>query len=593
MAKVRKFGLIILGLVGVCCLFNQAKAQNVPIFLDGRFDDWFNINAEYEDNVGDTNSAFGLDLLDFSMTNNTDYLFIRLRFDQDIKLVEDNDLMLYLDTDDNPQTGKSINGIGAEVGIDFGGRRVYLYPNNSLFTYNFDRLDYRSLPTTSGYEHEIALSRNSLMPDNNTPVFSNSSLKAVFRDESTPNGDTMPNSGSFFSYSFDENPIEADTHINIERLQNNHLRVMAYNTLQSGIIEGSRVNAFRRIIQAVVPDIIAFNECWDVSINQAQNFMNNVLPLSTGFGWHIEKLDNGNITASRYPILQSWKVTEDSRVMASLIQLPRAIFPKDILVINAHLKCCGDGDSQRQNQADAFAAFIKDAKTSGGKIDLPENTPFVLAGDLNLVGASQQLTTLLKGDIVSNFIYGEDAPLDWDDTDLEDVISPQTGDYAAFTWLGEHSSFPAGRLDFTIHSNSVMEAKKAYTLNTTTMPLQDLDYYGLNANDTRNASDHLPKVTDFEIAPETNIASIALSLQLQILPNPFHEFVEISYQMKDDQRLQWQLFNATGQVVWENVTKTSKGTFDLADMWQGSGVYLLKVSNPTTQNYEVWQLLKL
>ncbi|MEZ4930907.1 MAG: hypothetical protein R2788_02090 [Saprospiraceae bacterium] len=66
------------------------------------------------------------------------------------------------------------------------------------------------------------------------------------------------------------------------------------------------------------------------------------------------------------------------------------------MLINAHLRCCGN-DFERQREADAFVKFILDAKTPGGVIDLPEGTPFLLSGDLNLVGESQQLTTLLTG----------------------------------------------------------------------------------------------------------------------------------------------------------------------------------------------------
>ncbi len=593
MAKVRNWGLIILSIVSTCFLLTEAKAQNLPIFLDGRFGDWFNITTQYEDPLGDTNTAFGIDLLDFSMTNNKDYLFINLTFNQDIKLVEDNEIFLYLDTDENAQTGKSINGIGADVGIDFGNRLVYMYPNNSLFTYDLDRIGYRSLPTTSGFQHEIALSRNTLLPDNNTLLFLNSSIKVLFKDESSTNGDSMPNNGSQFTYAFEENSIEADTYIDIAREESHYLRIMTYNTLHNGLTDGSRVSRFRRIVQATVPDIITFNECWEVTASQAKGFMDNVLPLSTSFGWHTEKLDDGNITASRYPILRSWQVSPGRRITASLIELPRSTFSKDILVVNAHFKCCGNGDSQRQGEADAFAAFIQDAKTIGGRIDLPENTPFVLAGDLNLVGESQQLTTILKGDIVSNFIYGEDAPLDWDDTDLEDVISPQTGDYAAFTWLGEGSSFPAGRLDFIIHSNSVLDVKKAYTINTNLMAPQALDYYGLNARDTEIASDHLPKVTDFEMPVTTDIPSINTVLQLEAQPNPFNKSVKVSYEMNEAEELQWEVFNAMGQLIWQSNTTKSNGTFDFSNSLPESGVYLLKVSNAKNQTFKTLRLLKL
>ena len=76
-----------------------------------------------------------------------------------------------------------------------------------------------------------------------------------------------------------------------------------------------------------------------------------------------------------------------------LIDLPDSLFTKDLLVINAHMSCC-DNDNDRQEQADDFVNFILDAKSTGGIIDLANETPFVLCGDLNLVGFSQQLQTL-------------------------------------------------------------------------------------------------------------------------------------------------------------------------------------------------------
>ncbi len=596
MLKVRKSRLLILGWVAISCLFiHQAKAQELPIFLDGRFDDWFNINAQYQDNEGDSNGFFGIDLLDFSMSNNKDYLLVRLKFNQNIKLVEDNDLFLYLDTDDNSQTGKIINGIGAEIGIHFGNRSVQMYPSNSVFTYDFNRIDFRNLPTVSGFEHEIAISRYAVMPDNNTPIFSNSSLKAVFKDESSSNGDFMPNLGNAFRYTFEDNPVEPVTPSNLEKEQDHYLRLMTYNTLQNGLIDGSRVGAFRRIFEATQPDVITFNECWDVSAGQVKNLLDNVLPLNNTAGWQTVKIDGGNITASRYPILRNWQVITNRRLTASLIDLPSDLFPTDILVVNAHFKCCGEGDAQRQTEADAFASFILDAKTIGERIDLPENTPFVLSGDLNLVGQSQQLKTLIEGDIVSTFAYGEGAPLDWDATDLEDIYSPQTGDYAAFTWLGEFSNFPAGRLDFMIHSNSVMEVKKAYTINTLTMSPQNLDYYNLRAEDTRDASDHLPKVTDFELANPTNIDfdSSDLPLQLKITPNPFFEELEVVFQLTKAEDLQWQIFNMNGQKVWEVSTNQANGNFRLSSILEVAGVYMLKVSDSNSQKYQVRRLLKL
>ena len=54
-------------------------------------------------------------------------------------------------------------------------------------------------------------------------------------------------------------------------------------------------------------------------------------------------------------------------------------------------------------------------RTVGDDIDLPEGTPIVLSGDLNLVGESQVLKTLLTGDIQNEITFGKGGLLDWDD----------------------------------------------------------------------------------------------------------------------------------------------------------------------------------
>ena len=82
-----------------------------------------------------------------------------------------------------------------------------------------------------------------------------------------------------------------------------------------------------------------------------------------------------------------------------------AYYGTDLLFTNAHLSCCGN-DAGRQNQVDQYISFILDAKTAGGAIDLPANTPFIYGGDLNLVGFSQQLTTLITGDIQDTGTWG-------------------------------------------------------------------------------------------------------------------------------------------------------------------------------------------
>jgi endonuclease/exonuclease/phosphatase family metal-dependent hydrolase len=100
-------------------------------------------------------------------------------------------------------------------------------------------------------------------------------------------------------------------------------------------------------------------------------------------------------------------VYSGQRITASLIDVPDR-FGKDFLVINCHYKCCGgaSNDATRQREADATIAFLLDAKSPGGVITLPQNTPFVIMGDLNFVGERQQLKTLLTGEIINTQLFG-------------------------------------------------------------------------------------------------------------------------------------------------------------------------------------------
>lgn len=514
-------------------------AQTPLIYLDGEIEDWETATQQYVDT---SNDGQGIDFLDCKISNDADFLFIQLQLKQEIKITERSGTFLYLDGDNDATTGFSISGLGAELVIDLGGRKAYTYlnDNNIPNSYRLSAIQFRNLPTVSSTIHEIAIARH--LQFNNKSVFTGSKIAVFFQDLKVDNGDKLPNSEEIFTYTINEETAFEATAIPLERENNSHLRLFTYNILQNGITNNGRAPRIARLLRATNPDLITFNECWQVSSTQATNFLNKELPLNSGDTWHCTKKDDGNITASRYPILQTWLVASGRRITAALIDLPNALYSKDLLLVNAHFKCCG-GDSEdekRQREADAFASFILDAKTEGGRIDLPEGTPFILSGDLNLVGDAQQLRTVLTGNIVNTGTYGAAASLDWDDSDLQDVISIQTDHRMAYTWRNDDSSFPPGRLDFTICSNSVMQVEKAYTLQTEVMTDERLEHYNLQKYDTRSASDHFPKITDFSILNETTTSvqqitpTVPTNLvsDLQLSPNPFDSTMQVKFTLK-------------------------------------------------------------
>ncbi|MCP4362518.1 MAG: hypothetical protein GY796_31315 [Chloroflexi bacterium] len=66
----------------------------------------------------------------------------------------------------------------------------------------------------------------------------------------------------------------------------------------------------------------------------------------------------------------------------------------------------------------------------------------------------------------------------------------------AYTWRDDANGFSPGRLDFFIYSDSVMGVDKHYLLYTGEMTADQLAAYGLQADDSAAASDHIPLVVD-------------------------------------------------------------------------------------------------
>ena len=488
-------------------------SQSLPIFLDGRTEDWNVPVPTYIDTENDGN------LYDFkyiSVTNDEQFLYIRLKTTPFLKLTEDNQLSIFIDGDNNGSTGYQINGIGAELRFNFGTRDGTIYYTGTTSISHSD-IQFRSLPTVTDTVYEVAIGRQFIPPANGTGTI------RIFLIDNASNGDWMPNSGETFAYTFDESPTEPLVPTELNREDTTFLRIMDWNVLNDGLLVPSRQPSFSRLLQAISPDIICFNECFNSSATQVKNVIDQMLP---GTNWNAVKLDAGNVTVSKYPILQNWSVYPGHRITASLIDLPEW-FSKDLMVINSHLKCCGGqtNDDKRQLEADATITFILDAKTPGGVIDLPTETPFVILGDLNLVGDRQQLITLLTGEIINTSVFGNGGSPDWDNTDLEDLLSRQSDKRTAYTWRDDGNSYPPGRLDYQIYSNSVINVEKDFVIQTEVMNATRLNQYGLQLLDTRTASDHFPKVSDFSfdtitsVHHQTNLVEFNLK---QNYPNPFN-----------------------------------------------------------------------
>lgn len=296
------------------------------------------------------------------------------------------------------------------------------------------------------------------------------------------------------------------------------VRIVAYNHARNFIENTSNDAAFNRILTALNPDIICFEEFTSaVSVSDVANRMNSILPTPGGWQVHFGLLGGiRTVLVSRYPLTMTRTDTIPASstrgVTIALVDLPDATHPQDVYLLGVHLKCCGDPggteDASRQDSADAIANWLGDARgvarASGNNIVLPSDTPMIVLGDFNLVGGPQPENTITTGDIQDEATYGVDVSGDWDVSDMTNLMpaDPFTGD--TFTWQGSQS-FPPSALDRMFYTDSVVTVANSFVLNTDTMSAPALAAAGLQAGDTlpANSSDHLPIVMDLRMGSTT------------------------------------------------------------------------------------------
>ena len=574
-------------LLSLTILSFQSSAQTNPILIDGTFSDWDDLTPIHIDTPGDNDNT-NIDFARMWVSNDQDFLFIRIEVRTEINLQSNNQITLYLDTDDDATTGFSVNGIGAEISYNLGQRNGQARFTD--FTASIDHSDIGlvSAPTVTSEEFELAIDRNSSFFG--TPFFPNADIKISFEVE-TSSGDQIPDQGEFITYSFDENIMTIPQEYSIDKKESSHLRIMSYNVLTDNLFEQGLGSSYNRILSAIAPDIIGFQEIYDHSASQTAAIVENFLPSDNGKQWYNAKIQPDIIAVSRYPIISSHLIQGASSGTqgngAFLIDLSPT-YNSQLLFIVAHTPCC-DNDDDRQREIDGIMAFVRNAKNGTGPLHLEPQTPIVIVGDMNLVGLQRQLHTLLTGDLFYQAFYGPDFDPDWDGTAFEDALPFATHQPLAFTWYNPSSSFSPGRLDFMVYSGSVLDLKNTYTLFTPALPADSLSQYNLVDSDVTFASDHLPVVADFELSPASSIASIKdKAIELQAIPNPFRATTTIQYQLKAKSTVLVRLLDRNGGMIktWE-LGEQSAGTysFEIARNDLPAGLYFCHVLTQNGMGY--------
>lgn len=569
--------LLILSILS--CLSVLGYGQANRIIVDAQYEDWANIPVLITDTANDNNLS-SVDFGELKVANDSEYVFFKIDIGTELNLQSFNQITIFLDTDNDANTGITVHGIGAEIIYEFGDRDGTVRVGTNSFGVNHDDIGLYSAPTVTGNVFEIAIRRDLVF--NGVQLFSSDKIKVVFEDD-VNTGDRLPNASGGMEYNLTETNTDEFPPFHIEKLEDKAFRVMTYNVLQDGLFESNNQARYQRIFQATNPQIIGFQEIYDHSSAQVANKMEDFLPSGTGEQWYHKKISPDIICVSRFPIEDDFVLEGSNGGQnngAFLIDLG-AEFDSELLFIVAHTPCC-DNNFGRQQEIDEMMAFIRDSRMGDTDLQLQNETPIIIVGDMNIVGDRENYETMLTGDIGFNSTYGPDFAPDWDGSAFEDTHPTTTFTPLTFTWDNPFGSYSPGKLDVIIYSGSVMEKKNAYTLYTAALPQDSLSAHNLQWSDTPFASDHLPIIADFTlgnvVSTEEVLTQNLSSRIVNVLPNPLVDNANIDIYLNRSEPIELAIWNTLGQevlMVFEGVKS------------QGNHEFLLETDNLPTGNYFV------
>lgn len=475
------------------CVRNELVADFVPAIVDGDFADWNGSLALFTDETGD-GSIEGIDLGRLWIGEDGKHLLFRLEVGRETIWQNGpfrpagNDLRLYLDSDSSIKTGQVIGGIGADLEIQFGGKRALVWATSGPREVSLNSLGLRVAPTHSGDAFEISLPLELLSLIDGSEVESREDRISFFFQDS-PGGDRLPDRGALTCRLL-YRPADAVTAIDIDRQNEMDVRVLSHNVLRTGL--ALQPEPYQRYLKALQPDIINFQEVWDWNEADALRFLRSTLGLSEADKWFAAKVDDC-LTLSRWPILERSQV--DGNLIV-LIDLPDNVSERNLVVFNAHTPCCGN-DPGRDLEHDHMAATWRGLLEGKGPFPIDTGNPLVLTGDLNMVGFRRQLETLRDGRIIDSNTFGPDFSPGRREGPLVSAPLRHTHSRDIYTWRNDQEDFLPGKLDYILFTSDSARLKRNFTLYTPEVPASTLKDWGLGRNDSL-CSDHLVLVADFE-----------------------------------------------------------------------------------------------
>ena len=287
------------------------------------------------------------------MRSDRERVTLLLDLGAEMNLQGGNTITLLVDGDSDTSTGRSVERMGAELTWTFGRREGEVWSAGCATRVEQADIGLWQAPTVSSVRFEVSFLRRT---KTGVDIAPGPSVSFVLIDESEEGGDRLPNEGAV-TVDLSDQPQPPPRTVSLERPRPDHIRVVTWNVLFDGLFK--RPAPFIRVLRALDPDVICFQEIWAHTARQAADYVALAIP---GVEWHGVNTHEGHVV-SRYPLLQAAAIDASGNYWA-LVDLPDDTFEVDLSVICAHPPCCNK-EVERQEELDGIAAWTRDTMTPG------------------------------------------------------------------------------------------------------------------------------------------------------------------------------------------------------------------------------------
>ncbi len=479
-------------------LLMLASVPSQQIVIDGHFEDWKDIPPAVRDPRDDAAGA-PIDIADVWVTHDDRSLFVSFDLQQTVNLqVLPGELHLILDADGDASTGAVRQGVaGADWTIVFTprdperperggmGAGVEVATAEGVVRRSPYDVGLGQAPTFAAGRFEVSIDRKPA--GGLTPIGARMRARLAFFDLEGKRRDVT----DAFEVALSPRPVPITLQKEDPLLRRNGapLRLMNWNVLWGSVFEDPA--PFSRVLQAVAPDVITFQELTGEDIaGRLTRWLEESHPAGAEQRWTVQvgEVGGGELfaaVASRLPAERVELRIPSRRDRGIRQTLPALILDergREVLVISIHLPCCGGiGGPQDEARLRMIADLFETLKGWSGaqKID-----GVILAGDYNLVGSRTPLDDTMKG-LARQFDRGAAIGV------------PRISGRSRATWRDPKQPFVPGQLDWVVVGGAALQPLGGLVFDTRELAPRWRAAHGLELGDT-DASDHLPLIIDFD-----------------------------------------------------------------------------------------------